>query len=450
MTQYNVLIIGGGPAGCKCAEELAHGGKKVGLIEEYAVGGTCLNRGCIPSKTYLYAVEILDVIKKAKRHGIAVSEPEVIWEDVKKRKDMNVKMLGMGLAKRLKDAGVEIIEGRGVLTGEHEVTVGDEVYQAEDIVLAYGTTPLFIPIMQKGEYVVSSTEILDLPSIPESLCIIGGGVTGVEMASVFSALGTKVTIIELQDALLPSQDKEIAEQLKKSLEKKGCDVHLQAQVLSTTDGNGNAVIQYKNAEGSEETLDASYALVCIGRAPCYDLEELEQIGIQHDGKYVELQEDQYSTSVSHIHMIGDCVFRNLTAYGAEREGTAVAKKILGTDFSVNYNHIPVAVFSHPEVGSIGLTEQQAEEKGIAYEVKKSPYSVNAKAVILGEREGLTKIIVEKSTQKILGVHIIGAGAADLIHQAFLAVMQELTVDEWLQVVWAHPVISEVFKEALES
>lgn len=450
MTNYDVLIIGGGPAGSKCAEVLAHGGKKVGLIEQCAVGGTCLNRGCIPSKTYLYAVEILDVIKKAKRHGITVSEPEVIWEDVKKKKDQNVKMLGMGLAKKLTDAGVEIIEGKGVLVSEHDVQVEDVTLHTEDIVLAHGSESLFLPNMQKGEYVISSTEILDLPAIPESLCIIGGGVTGVEMASVFSTLGTKVTIIERQDSLLPALDKEITEHLKRSLEKRGCDIHLGAEVLSATDGDGKALIKYRDSGGGEDNLETDYALVCIGRVPNYDLDELEKAGIRTDGKRVELNEETYRTSLPHVYMIGDCVFRNLTAYGAEREGMVVAKRILGEELTVKYDDIPVTVFSHPEVGSIGLTEEQAQEKGIEYEIKKSPYSVNAKAVILGEREGLTKIVVERGTQKIIGVHIVGAGATDLAHQAFLVVMQGLTVEEWLQVVWSHPVISEVFKEALES
>ncbi len=422
----------------------------MGLIEECAVGGTCLHRGCIPSKTYLYTVEILDVIKKAKRHGISVSDPEILWDEVKKRKEQNVKMLGLGLSKKLTDAGVEIIEGKGVLVGDHDVQVGDQTLHAEDIVLAYGTKTLFLPIMQQGERIISSTELLDLPAIPKSLCIIGGGVTGVEMASVFSTLGTEVTIIELQDALLPSQDREITEHLKKSLEKRGCKILLGTQVLSAIDGDSKAVIEYKDPDGKEEALETDYALVCIGRAPNYDLEELEKVGIKNDGKRIELHEDHYHTSLPHVYMIGDCVFKNLTAYGAEREGMVVAKRILGEELTVQYDHIPVTVFSHPEVGSIGLTEEQAKEKGIDYEIKKSPYSANAKAVILGEREGLVKIVVEKATQKIIGVHITGAGATDLVHQAFLVVMQGLTVDEWLQVVWSHPVISEVFKEALES
>src|SRR3989339_1845823 len=212
MFNFDAIIIGGGPAGSKCALELAKVGKKVALIEKDAIGGVCLNRGCIPSKSYLYFVELLENIKKAKRHGINVAEPEIIWEEVKKRKDMNVRMLGLGLKKTLETAGVEIITGMGNLISVHEVEIKSatetKILSAQNIILAMGTESLFIPIMPKGENVISSTEILDLANIPKSLVIIGGGVTGVEMASVFSVLGTEVTIIEKLASLLPAQDKE--------------------------------------------------------------------------------------------------------------------------------------------------------------------------------------------------------------------------------------------------
>lgn len=451
---YDVLIIGGGPAGSKCAMELGHAGKKVGLIEKNVVGGVCLNRGCIPSKTYLYLVELLENFKKAKRHGIELAaEPKIIWEQVKKRKNMNVRMLGMGLSKAIECAGVEMINGQGELSGPNEVTVktqeGEKQLTAKNIVLALGSKPLFTPIMPKGEHVVSSTEMLDLDEIPKSLVIIGGGVTGVEMASVFSALGTEVTIVELQESLLPSQDKEITAVLKKSLEKKGCKINLNSQVLSAKDKNGQAEVVLKNPEGEEQVLMVDKALVVIGRTINYDLEALASVGITNDGRLLELNEN-LQTSLPNVYMIGDSAFRNLTAYAGEREGECVAADILGHERKINYSHVPVTVFSHPEVASIGLTEEQATEKGLEYEVKTSDYAANAKAIIMSEREGMVKILIEKSSQKILGVHMVGAHAADLIHQAILPVMQEMTVKEWLEVIWSHPVLSELLKSALEA
>jgi len=447
MYDYDILVVGGGPAGTKCALELARGSKKVGLVEKDAIGGVCLNRGCIPSKTYLYLAEILDDIKKAKRHGIEVGEPKVLWEEAKKRKDLNVKMLGMGLTKTLKDHGVEIISGEGILTGEHEITIADKKITAENIVLALGSQPIFLPFMPKGEHVISSTEILDLEKVPESLAIIGGGVIGVEMASVFCALGTQVTIIEMQNTLLPLLDREITASFKKSLEKRGCKILLETKVLSCKDKDGKAEVIYSGATG-EEAMMVDKALIVIGRKVDYNMPELEKLGIKNDGRRVVLNEN-LQTSLTHVYMIGDCAFKNITAYGGEREGECVAAHILGKTRKIDYANLPVTVFTHPEIGQVGITEEQASEKGIACEIKKSDYAANAKAIVMGEREGMVKIIIEKDTQKILGVHILGFGAADLIHQALIPVSTGMTVEQWLEIIWSHPVLSEVLKSALE-
>ncbi|MBI5414861.1 dihydrolipoyl dehydrogenase [Candidatus Peregrinibacteria bacterium] len=458
---YDVLIIGGGPAGIKCALELGKAGKKVGLVEKEEIGGTCLNQGCIPSKTYLYLAELFENIKKAKRHGIHVSEPEILWEEAKKRKDMNVKMLGMGLKKSLEAHHIEIISGEGKLVGKNEVLIqntdGEKRISAECIVLAMGSTALFLPIMQKGEHVISAKELLDIDHIPQSLVIIGGGVTGVEMASVFSVLGTKVTIIEKMPSLLPAQDPEITEVLKKSLQKKGCEICLGAEVICCKEsgirnqelGKGNVEIVYKNAAGEESSFSVEKALIVIGRVPNYDLSELEKIGIKNNGRRVVLS-DHLQTSALNVYMIGDAGGKNLTAYGGEREGESVAAHILGNDRKINSHYFPVTVFSHPEVAQIGSTEEELRQKGIEFEVRRGNYAANGKAVIMGEREGIAKILVEKKSKKILGVHIIGVHAADLIHQAILPVMKEMTLSEWNEMVWSHPVLSEVLKSALES
>ena len=395
----------------------------------------------------------MENIKKSKRHGLEIPEVKINWEDAKKRKDMNVKILGMGLRKSLEAKGVYIIEGEGILKSKNEVLVKtkdeEKILEAKKIVLAIGTKPLFLSFMPKGKQVISSVEMLDLPEIPKSLVIIGGGVIGVEMASVFSGLGTEVMIIEKLNTLLPHQDREITDYLKKSLEKKSCKIYLNAEVLSAKDKDDKAEVIYKNYEGQEKTIITDKVLMAIGRALTYDIKEMEKIGIENDGRKILLNKN-LQTTVPNIYMIGDSAFRNLTAYGAEEEGEMVASHILGKEKTIDYDKILVTVFSHPELAQIGLTEEKAKVKGIDYEVKKSEYAANGKAIILTEREGLAKIIVEKQSQKILGVHIIGAHATDLIHQALIPVMQEMTVPKWLEVVFGHPVLSEVLKNALES
>lgn len=457
MYDYDVLIIGSGPAGSKCAIDLGHGGKKVGVIEKGALGGVCLNRGCIPSKTYLHMVDILDTIKQAKRHGINIGDFDVSWEAAKKRKNQNVKVLGMGIKQLMDCAGAELIQGEASFVDAHTLKLVTEEdgekkerqLTAEYIVIAVGSRPLFLPFMPKGEHVISATEVLDLEEIPESLVIIGGGVTGVEMASIFTGLGTKVTLIELQDFLLPSEDDEISELLKKSFEKKGADVLTSHKVKSCKDKDGGAEVIYETPDGEEKALNVDKALVVIGRVSNHDQFDLEKVGIETDGKGVKLDDD-LRTTVPNIFVIGDSALRNLTAYGAEREASCVAELLIGGKRPIEYSHIPVTVFSHPEIGSIGMTEEAAIAKGVDYEIRRSHYAANAKAVIIGAREGMVKMVVDKASQVVLGVHIIGAHATDLIHQAFLPFMQKMTVPVWREVFWSHPVLSEVIKEALEN
>ncbi len=456
MQNFDIIIVGAGPAGCKCADMLASAGKKVVLIEKDKIGGTCLNYGCIPSKSFLYIVELLENIKKSRKHGLEVSDFSVNWDAVKKKKDMNIKILSMGLRKNLESKGVTIIEGEAFLKSIEEILIKknngeEEEIRANTIVLSIGSKPLWLPFTEKGEHVISSSEILDLPVIPKTLAIVGGGIIGVEMASIFGGLGTEVTAIEKLDTLLVAVDREIASQLQKSLEKKNCKFHLKSELISVKDKNGQAELVYKNESGEIQTLYADKALVAIGRQPVYNISILEQLGIKNDGKRIILNKNLQS-SVSNIYMIGDSSFNNLTAYGAEKEAEKVALHILGKKpEEIDYRQILVAVFSHPELAEIGINENEALKRNIKIEIKRSDYAANGKAVILGEREGMIKIILEKNTKKILGVSIIGVHATDLIHQALLPVKLGMTSDQWLEaIIWAHPVLSEIIKTALES
>ncbi|KKP36770.1 MAG: TPP-dependent acetoin dehydrogenase complex, E3 component, dihydrolipoamide dehydrogenase, dihydrolipoamide dehydrogenase [Candidatus Peregrinibacteria bacterium GW2011_GWF2_33_10] len=452
MYDYEIIIIGGGPGGTKCASVLAKANKKVCLIEKEALGGACLNRGCIPSKTYLYFGELLDSIKKAKRFGIQGPDPVINWEDVKKKKDMNMKILQMGLSNSLKLSGVTMLQGIGELISKNEVKVKmeneEKIISAEKVVLALGSKPFFPAMIKRGKHVITNREILNLDKLPQTLGIIGGGVIGVEMASAFSSLGSKVTIVEKLPGLIPTQDTEISSYLKKSLEKKGIEIHLNAEVMNCLDKENSAEMTVKFESGEEKLLSFEKILVAIGRRTVYDLNLLKKIGIENDGRRVLLNQN-LQTNLENVYMIGDSAWRNLTAYGAEKEGEFVAKHILGLNSEINYELMPVTIFSHPEVGQLGLTEQDLQKKGINYEVKKSEYASNAKALIMNERDGFAKIIIEKTTSKILGVHIIGTQATEIIHQAILPIMQGFTVEKWLEATWSHPTLSEILKTALE-
>ena len=454
MYDYDVIVLGGGPAGSKCAKDLGAAGKKVLLLEKDKVGGTCLHRGCIPSKTYLYMGEILETIHKASKHGIEVGEAKVLWDEAKKRKDRNLKTLGLAMEQALRCKGVELLKAEGTLIGPHEMKVQDEegerVITAQHMVIALGSRPLFIPIMPQGEHVMSSTEVLDIQEIPKSMVVIGGGVTGVEVASMFQSLGIQVTIIEKASQLVSTQDVEVSEHLKKVFQRKGMTVHLGASVLSAKDSGEGAEVQFRDAEEKEHTMQVSKALVVIGRKVNYDMAFLETLGIQNDGRGVILNE-HLQTTVPSIFVIGDATQRELTAYWAEKEAELVAGLITGKEVYIPYHTQLTTIFSSPEIGSIGQTEQALQKEGVPYVVKRAEYAGNAKAVILGEREGFVKILIHEETRKILGVHAIGVHATDLIHQALVVFEQGLTDHEWLEKhVWSHPTLSELFKEALEA
>lgn len=455
---FDVVIIGGGPAGTSCALRLGRAGKKVALIEKEGLGGICLNHGCIPSKTYLYAVELMEAIHKAPRHGVQVGEAQTSWEAMRKRKDMNVRMLATGLKRSLECAGVEVIAAEGIWTGDHNVTLrnptaessgGERTVTAQHIVLALGSKSLFPVSMQPGEHVISNREVLALETLPRDMVVIGGGVIGVEMASIFLPLGVQVTLLEKMDTLLPAQDREMTAHLKTALEKAGAKIYLGVEVLSATDHEGHAQVVYKNPDGTEVTLQPDKALVVIGRAAPYDLKAFEANGLATDGTGPTLNE-YLQTSVPHVYMAGDAAFRNLTAYGAEREGECVAAHILGNPRTIDYTHLPVTVFSHPEIGQIGITEEEAQKRGIEVDICRSDYAGNPKAIIIGEREGKVKILLERATQKVIGVHVVGFQATELIHQAMLPFIQGMTGPQWRELLWSHPVLSEVLKAALEN
>lgn len=412
MDQFNAIIIGAGPGGTAAAKVLAHAGKKVALVSD-DLGGECLNYGCIPTKTYLWTAELFEKISQAAAFGIDVADAKINWQRMKERRKEVVAKLKKNLQWSLERAGVTIVEGRGELVDSHTIKITNlqaTIYnlQANFIILATGSKTNFPPGFEPNDRILGSREILDLPEIPKSLLIIGGGAVGVEFASVFSALGAKVTIAEAADRLLPAEDSEVSAELEKVFARKGIEI-------------------LKNKRmGPAETKTFEKTLVAVGRKPVLPAFEKSP----------------------NIFVIGDALGKAMLAYSAEREGEIAALQILGKNpTALRYETVPNTIFCSPEVASVGITEDEAKKRGVDYAVGKGLSSANSKALILGSRDGFAKIIAEKSTGKILGVHIIGEKASELIAEASLALTANMTLKTFAENIHSHPILGEILKEA---
>ncbi len=448
----DLLIIGGGPGGYVAAIRGAQLGKKVTLIEQDKVGGTCLNRGCIPTKALYKNAEVVNTLSHIDDFGVNISDFSISMDKVQNRKNDIVEKLRSGIDQLLKGNGVEVIKGHAMLKGNKNVEVkcadGTVTTLSSDkIIIAAGSYSTKLPVPGVDlEGVMTSDEVLELDYIPKTMVVVGGGVVGVEFAGIFASLGTEVTIIEFLPRLMYRLDEEMSKRLTMYLKKKGIKVVTGVAVKEIqTNENGLKIIA-GNDKGTSE-YNCENILLSAGRSPFTNNLNLEAENIEYDRKGIKVDE-KYQTSAEGIYAIGDVIGGQMLAHVASEEGRVCVEKMYGHNSEVNYDCIPSCIFSFPEVGAVGMTEEEAKEKNIDYIVGKSMFGANGKALTIGEGDGIIKVMAHSETHKILGVHIIGPHASDLIHEGVLAIQNDLTVEKIMESMHAHPTLSEAFYEAV--
>jgi dihydrolipoamide dehydrogenase len=429
---YNLVVIGGGPGGYVGAIRAAQLGMKVACVEKRgALGGTCLNVGCIPSKALLEVQHKLNLKKMLQN------------------KDAIVKGLTGGIEMLFKKNKVDYIKGHGEITGTNEVTVGKKKISTDHIIIATGSEVMPLPGVEvDGKQIVSSDEAINLPSVPKHLAIIGAGVIGLELGSVWRRLGAKVTVVEYLDRITPGMDNDVSKQFQKILEKQGIEFKLGYKVTEAKKAKTGVTLSVEPAAGGElKKMKANVVLVAIGRRPHTDKVGLENVGIKTDERGRIIVNDHWQTGVPNIYAIGDVIAGPMLAHKAEEEGVAVAEILGGQHGHVNYNIIPGVVYTHPEVASVGQTEEQLKEAGVAYKAGKFTFMANSRARAINDSDGFVKVLADKETDQVLGVHIIGPQAGDLIHECCVAMEFGASAEDIARTCHAHPTLSEAVKEA---
>ncbi len=452
--QYDIIVIGSGPGGYVSAIRAAQLGYKVAIVEKYStLGGTCTNVGCIPAKALLDSSEHYHQAKEQfKTHGIGIGDLSLDFNQFISRKSDVVKQNTAGLVYLMKKNKIDVHHGVGSFTdATHlQVTAADKttLLTGKYFIIATGSKPSSIPgVTIDKERIITSTEGLSLPSRPNSMVIIGGGVIGVEMASVYARIGTEVTIIEYTDSLIPAMDKELGKALYKTLGKLKIKILLGSKVQSATNKGASASVRFLDAEGTAQEITADYCLVAVGRKAYTEGLNLQAVGITPEKNGKIKVNAQLQTIVPHIYAIGDVIDGPMLAHKAEDEGTFVAEVIHGGKPHIKYELIPAVVYTWPEVAAAGATEEQLKAQGVTYTVGKFPYMASARARASMDTDGFVKVLVSPQYGEVLGVHIIGPRAADVIAQAVVSMEYEITAEDLSRLSYAHPTYSEVLKDA---
>ena len=449
--QYDVVIIGSGPGGYVAGIRAGQLGLKTAVVErDPFLGGTCLHRGCIPTKALLENADIWQKIQKAKDFGITVGDVTIDWSAVQKRKQGVVDQNSKGIEFLFKKNKVEWVKGFGKVIDRNTVDVDGKKLSTKNIVLAMGSVPKDLPhIKADGKRIINSDHILKIDYIPKSMLVIGAGAVGCEFASIFSRFGTKTTIVEVMPQLLPIEDDEISKEFTRVFKKKGIDVFTDAKVLSCEVGE-NSVKSVVEVKGKQQTIETEIVLSATGRRAVTENCGLENTKVKLDPRGMVEVDPYMRTGEPGIYAIGDIVPTPALAHCAFAEGILAVEQIAGKEVRpINYDHVPNATYTDPEVASVGLTERKAKERGYDVKIGKFPFTANAKAKIVGEAVGLVKYVTDAKYDEILGVHIVGPKATELIVEAGAALELEATAESIARTIHAHPTLSEALAEAAE-
>jgi len=451
-TTFDLAIIGGGPAGYVAAERAGKKGLKVVLIEKGELGGVCLNEGCIPTKTLLYSAKIYDNAVASSKYGVETKEVTFDFSKMMARKQKVVKKLVGGVGIKMKEHHVEVIKDTAYIKGRSAegiaIKVGGQEVVATNLLICTGSEAFLPPIPglgAPGDLILTNREILELKERPESLVIIGGGVIGLEFASFYNSLGTKVTIIEMLDEILTGMDREMSEMLRKEYTKKGITFNISAKV---TEVKGNEVFFEKG--GKTTSVTGEKILVSVGRKPNTAGFGLENIGVELNRGGIKVDE-KMRTNVPNVFAAGDVTGFSLLAHTASREGEVVVNNLTGRNDQMRYNAIPGVVYTNPEFSGVGLTEESAKAQNIEYKVAKLPLAFAGRFIAENEGGiGLCKVLIGAKYGEVLGVHILGNPSGEIIYGASMAIEMEMTIKEMEEVIFPHPTISEIFKETIFS
>ncbi len=452
--KFQAVVIGGGPGGYVCAIRLAQLGLKTACIESRgSLGGTCLNIGCIPSKSLLNLSEEFQKVKGLANKGIEIGEVKLNLDKMMKSKDKAVTVLTKGVEFLLKKNKVTYFKGHGSFKSKNEILIKDDqkketIIQTEKTVIATGSVPVSLPGIEIDEkIIVSSTGALKLEKVPNKMVVVGGGYIGLEMGSVWSRLGAKVEVVEFLDHITPGMDKEISSEFMKILKKQGMKFNMQNKVETIQKNNSDAVVSTIDKDGNKNNFECDVVLISVGRKPNTEGLNLKNAGVSLDEKNRIKTDKKFKTNVENIYAIGDVIVGPMLAHKAEDEGIAVAENIAGQSGHVNYDTIPGVVYTSPEVASIGKTEEQLKELNKSYKVGKFSFMANSRAKAIDDAEGFVKILADAQTDKVLGAHIIGPHAGELIAEIGVAMEFGASAEDIARTCHAHPTFSEAVKEA---
>ena len=453
--EYDVIFIGSGPGGYTGAIRCAQLGLKTAIIEKYStLGGTCLNVGCIPSKALLDSSEhFYNAAHTFTEHGIKLADLQVDLAQMIARKASVVDQTTKGITYLMKKNKIDELHGIGSFVDPHTIKItkddgSEQTIKGKNIVIATGSKPLFFPSMPVDKKrIITSTEALTLQEIPKHMIVIGAGVIGAELGSVYARLGAKVSFIEFFDSMIPTMDKTMGKELQKAIKKIGADFYFNHKVTNVENKGDEVIVTMDTPKGEQTTLSGDYCLVSVGRRPYTDGLNLEAAGLQTDAKGRIEVDNHLRTSVPHIYALGDVIRGAMLAHKAEEEGVFIAETIVGQKPHIHYRLIPGVVYTWPEVASVGFTEEEVKQEGIPYKVGSFPFKALGRARASMDVDGLVKVLAHKETDEILGVHMIGARAADMIAEAVMAMEFRASAEDVSRMSHAHPTYTEAFKEA---